>query len=77
MSRLVSTVCLVRRKVDVDQIVGAAEIAARLGLALPQTVHDWRRRHPGFPAPVAILKMGMVWNWPDVERWAKQTGRLK
>jgi len=65
------------RKVDSGQLVGAAEIAARLGLAQPQTVHDWRRRHADFPSPVAILTMGIVWNWPDVERWARETGRLR
>ena len=64
------------RKVEVDQLVGAAEIAERLSLALPQTVHDWRRRHSDFPPPVAVLRMGMVWNWPDVAAWATQTGRM-
>jgi len=63
------------RRVEVDQLVGAAEIADRLGLAVPQTVHDWRRRHADFPQPVAVLRMGLVWNWPDVAKWAEQTGR--
>lgn len=64
------------RKVDVDQLVGAAEIAQRLGVTKPQTVHSWRRRYPEFPKPVAILKQAMVWAWPDVEAWARHTGRL-
>lgn len=59
-----------------DQLVGAAEIAERVGLAGPRIVHDWRRRYPDFPAPVAILTMGLVWAWPDVEAWARRTGRL-
>lgn len=59
-----------------DQLVGAAEIADRLGLAMAQTVRDWRRRDDSFPQPVATLTMGHVWYWPDVERWAKATGRL-
>lgn len=67
------------RKVDVDELVGAAEIARRLGVAGREVVNAWRRRdnqgHP-FPAPVATLEMGNVWNWPDVEAWAKRTGRL-
>lgn len=65
----------VARRVEVDQLVGAAEIADRLELAVPQTVHDWRRRHPDFPQPVAVLRMGLVWNWPDVAKWAERTGR--
>ena len=59
-----------------DQLVGATEIADRLGLKLPQTVRDWRRRYDDFPQPVATLAMGHVWHWPDVERWARATGRL-
>ena len=65
----------VARKVDVTHLVGAAEIAERLGIAR-QSVHQLRTRHPDFPAPVAVLKQAMVWDWAEVERWAKQTGRL-
>jgi predicted DNA-binding transcriptional regulator AlpA len=63
------------RKVDVDDLVGAAEIAERLGLAHSQTVHTIRRRHADFPDPIATLKRAHVWSWRDVERWAKATGR--
>jgi hypothetical protein len=61
--------------VDADQLVGAAEIARRLDVRRPQVVHTWRRRFPDFPEPVVRLDVGLVWYWPDVERWAKQTGR--
>ena len=64
------------RKVDVDQLVGASEIAKRLGLSSAQAVHNWRTRHADFPGPVATLDMGLVWSWPDVEEWARRTGRL-
>ena len=60
-----------------DQLVGAAEIAARLGSKRTSLVHDLRRRHPDFPTPVAELKAGLVWAWPDVEAWARATGRIK
>lgn len=66
----------VGRRLDVDQLVGTAEIAERLGVAQPETVHSWRRRHESFPVPVATLSIGLVWYWPEVERWAKATGRL-
>lgn len=66
----------VARKVDVTELVGAAEIAKRLGSNRRQLVTDWRRRHPDFPQPVAQLEMGNVWAWPDIEAWAKRTGRL-
>ena len=61
-----------------DQLVGVAEIADRLGVKNPQLVRDWQRRYPDdFPPPAARLKMGFVWSWPDVERWARATGRLR
>lgn len=65
------------RRIDAEHLVGAAEIASRLGVKRPQVVHDWRRRYDDFPEPVAHLRQALVWNWPDVERWAKGTGRLK
>jgi predicted DNA-binding transcriptional regulator AlpA len=64
------------RRVDASQLVGAAEIAERLGLKQQTHVHVWRGRYDDFPKPVATLKQGLVWSWPDVERWARSTGRL-
>jgi predicted DNA-binding transcriptional regulator AlpA len=61
--------------VDPKQLVGAAEIAERLGAARPQMVHMWRRRDASFPKPIAELRQAMIWHWPDVETWAKATGR--
>ena len=61
----------------VDQLVGAQEIAEALGVARPQVVHEWRKRHPDFPQPIASLTMGLLWNWPEVEAWARKTGRLE
>jgi hypothetical protein len=66
----------VARKVNVNDLVGAAEIAERLGDLQPRTVHQWHRRYPDFPQPVATLRQAMVWVWPDVESWARKTGRL-
>jgi hypothetical protein len=65
-----------RRRVFADELVGAAEIAERLGLAQVQTVHSWRRRYSDFPEPVAQLRQALIWEWPDVESWARRTGRL-
>ena len=63
-------------KVDVRELVGTAEIAERLRLADPRTVHSWRRRYKDFPKPIANLRHALVWAWSDVERWARRTGRL-
>lgn len=59
-----------------NDLVGAAEIADRLGIAHAQTVHNFARRYPDFPEPITKLRQAMVWAWPDVEDWAKKTGRL-
>lgn len=59
-----------------DRLVGAAEIADRLGARSASLVHDWVVRYPEFPEPVARLKGAHVWDWADVERWARATGRL-
>ena len=61
---------------DIDRLVGAAEIADRLGMKRPHLIHDWRRRHPEFPVPVLELKGTLIWDWQEVEAWAKRTGRL-
>ena len=72
-SRSVRTV---GEKVDIDDLVDAVEIARRIGVARPQVIHDWRRRHEDFPKPVARFGNAHVWLWQDVERWALSTGRL-
>jgi len=64
------------RNVDVDDLVNPEEIAERLGLAQPQAVHNYRRRYPDFPQPVRQWGRFSVWSWPDVEEWARATGRL-
>jgi predicted DNA-binding transcriptional regulator AlpA len=64
------------RKVDVDDLVGSAEIAKRLGIAR-QSVHQLQKRHSEFPLPVARLEQAQVWSWSEVEGWARATGRLR
>ena len=63
------------RRINPDDLVGAHEIADRLGLAFPNLVHTWRRRHPDFPKPVAELQAGVIWDWTEIEKWLISTGR--
>ena len=65
------------RFIAVCDLVGAHEIAQRLGVARPQVVHEWRRRHPDFPMPIANLVRAMIWDWNEVEKWADSTGRRR
>lgn len=64
------------QRLDVELLVGSAEIAERLGVKRLQVVHDWRRRHADFPTPVTELSNVLVWYWPDVMKWARNTGRM-
>lgn len=64
------------RRMDVDQLVGSAEIVERTTAGTYQTVHAWQQRDDTFPKPVVRLKMGTLWSWPEVRAWAKRTGRL-
>jgi predicted DNA-binding transcriptional regulator AlpA len=54
-------------------LVGAAEIAAMLGVSR-QRVQQLTSR-PDFPEPAAVLAMGKVWRTEDVQAWAKARGR--
>ena len=59
---------------DGESIVDIATIAMRLGYAVA-TVHSWRRRNTGFPAPAGRLAGRPYWNWEEVQQGAKQSGR--
>lgn len=54
--------------------VGTVEIAARLGVKR-ETVDKWRTRDL-LPAPRWTVGGRPAWDWVDVERWARDTGRL-
>jgi hypothetical protein len=51
------------------------EIADRYGASI-RTVHRWRLR-PDFPAPLAELRIGPVWDMAAVAAWADRTLPLK
>jgi predicted DNA-binding transcriptional regulator AlpA len=55
--------------------VGAAEIAARLGVK-PQTVHTWRHRKL-MPHPRWTVSGHAAWDWAEIEAWGRRTGRLR
>src|SRR5438132_13336174 len=55
--------------------VGEAEIPARLGIRR-QTVHTWHHRKL-MPEPRWTVAGQPAWEWPDIEAWARRTGRLR
>ena len=57
-----------------DELVGPAEIAARLHVAA-STVSCWRTRNL-LPAPVAVISRVPVWTWQAIREWSEDTGRV-
>jgi hypothetical protein len=52
------------------ELMGAAEIAERLGVSR-QRVQQLIQR-PDWPAPIAVLKMGKIWRTRDIEAWIRK-----
>ena len=49
-------------------------IADRAGGVTVHAVRNWRRLHEEFPTPVLRILGGLVFHWPDVDRWLSATG---
>jgi predicted DNA-binding transcriptional regulator AlpA len=60
------------RRVIVDDLIDARDVAEILGLAHRNTVSEYQARYPEMPRPVVNLGRGrpMLWLRPEVERWA-------
>lgn len=56
------------------ELMGVAEIAELLGVSR-QRVHQLRKV-AGFPAPIAELSAGAIWERKAVEAWARASARL-
>jgi hypothetical protein len=56
------------------EVVGAAEIAELLGGLSRQRVSQLTAA-PDFPEPLQRLRMGNVWRYSDVVKWAESSGR--
>lgn len=55
---------------DDADLMGTAEVAALLGVSRQRVLKI--AQQPGFPKPLAVLKMGNVWRGDDIRAW---TGR--
>ncbi len=54
--------------------VGLVEIAQRLGVKR-QTAKDWKQRGL-LPPPPWTVSGSPAWDWSQIEKWARETGRL-
>jgi predicted DNA-binding transcriptional regulator AlpA len=62
------------RKVDVDDLIDAHEVADQLGLSHRNSVATYMTRYPDFPRPVVDTGLGRcrLWSRKDVDRWRVQ-----
>lgn len=61
-------------KVDPDDLIGAAEVQAIVGLSHPSSVTTYLRRYPDFPRPVVDLSGSRVrlWQRQDIVHWQQK-----
>jgi predicted DNA-binding transcriptional regulator AlpA len=67
-----------KETIRVTDIVTAEDIALRLlgSESKSSLIPRWRKRHADFPQPIKASPKIIIWDWNDVEAWAKKTGRL-
>ena len=56
-------------------LVGLTEIAEMLTVSRQRV--DQLAAREDFPAPIAVLSAGRIWDKAAVERWMRVTGRAK
>ncbi|MDH3367598.1 MAG: hypothetical protein OEO17_07115 [Gemmatimonadota bacterium] len=64
------------RLVDLDDLVSARIVVARLGWRRTQRLHRARQQRD-FPEPVKTLSRTLLWLWPDVRSWALGEGWVR
>ena len=57
-----------------EHLMGVAEIAELLDVSRQRVTQ--LAKSAAFPAPYDVLAMGPVWLKTDIERWAREAGRL-
>ena len=64
-------------RVNSEDLIDSQVVADILGLSQRNTVTSYLKRYPDMPKPVVELGAGRVRLWlrPEVEAWAKKTGR--
>lgn len=60
------------RRVAIDDLIDAHEVARILGLAFRNSISEYQARYEDMPRPVLDLGRGRpkLWLRPEVERWA-------
>jgi predicted DNA-binding transcriptional regulator AlpA len=69
---------MVTRRVDLNDLVDAEDVARLLGLAHRNTVSNYQQRYPDMPRPVIAFANGrvLVWRRSEIEAWIKRRGPI-
>jgi predicted DNA-binding transcriptional regulator AlpA len=61
------------RKVDIDDLIDAEEVAELLGLSRATSISVYQKRYPDMPRPVVSRPSGrcLLWLRSEIERWAR------
>lgn len=62
----------VTRKVDVDELVDATQVAEMLELSSRNAVSVYRHRYADFPVPMIERGTCVLWARGDVAAWARR-----
>lgn len=57
-------------RVELNDLLNAAEVAAVLGLAHREAISTYRRRYADFPEPVMRKGTCVLWLRRDIEAWS-------
>jgi glutathione-regulated potassium-efflux system ancillary protein KefG len=62
------------RRVDIDDLIDAHDVARLLGLAQPNSVHLYQRRYPDMPQPVLDRggRRARLWLRSEMVAWANK-----
>lgn len=63
-------------QIESDDLCNANEVAQIIGLSSGGNVSLYRKRHRDFPLPAVDKAPCVLWLRPEVEAWARATGRL-
>ncbi len=66
-------------RINSEDLIDSQMVAELLGLSHRSTVTSYLKRYPDMPRPVIEFGKGRVRLWlrPDVEKWARGTGRAQ
>lgn len=62
----------VGRRVDIDDLLDASEVAEMLGLAFRNSAHQYLKRYPDFPRPVIDRPGLKLWLRSEVRAWDRR-----